>query len=73
MSTAMAIEAMQPSDWADVRRIYAEALAAGVAAFMRKPPLWKDWDAGHLPIGRLVARRQAMIVGFAALSPVADT
>lgn len=73
MPSSITIEAMQAQDWADVRRIYADALANGVAAFMRKPPLWKDWDAGHLPIGRLVARRQAMIVGFAALSPVADT
>lgn len=70
---ALSIDPMQPHDWSEVRAIYAEGLATGIAAFMLKPPLWKAWDAGHLPFGRFVARHEGSIVGWAALGPVADT
>ena len=73
MTHPIVLEAMQPHDWAEVRRIYAEGLATGLAAFMRTPPLWKSWDAGHLPIGRLVARQGPGSLGWAALAPVAET
>lgn len=69
----IAIEPMQPADWSAVRAIYAEGLATGLAAFVRQPPLWKDWDAGHLALGRAVARDGRDIVGWAALAPVADS
>jgi phosphinothricin acetyltransferase len=64
---------MQPEDWPSVRQIYADGLATGIAAFMSMPPGWDSWDRGHLAIGRLVARHGVDIVGFAALSPTADT
>ena len=67
------VDAMARQDWAKVRAIYAEGLATGLAAFLVNPPIWKDWDAGHLPFGRLVARRERAIPGWAALAPVADT
>jgi phosphinothricin acetyltransferase len=67
------IEPMQPGDWREVRGIYAEGLATGLASFMRKPPLWKAWDAGQLPFGRLVARAEGTVLGWAALRSVADT
>lgn len=70
---SVTIEPMQQRDWGKVRAIYAEGLATGIAAFMTTPPLWKAWDAGHLPLGRIVARRDMEIVGWAALSPAADT
>ncbi|MEM9360836.1 MAG: hypothetical protein AAGB04_32090 [Pseudomonadota bacterium] len=73
---AYVIDPMQPSDWRSVRKIYAEGLATGVAAFMKTPPIWRDWNAGHLSIGRFVARKNCKdgpIVGWAALSPVPDT
>lgn len=73
MALDFTIEPMQRSDWGPVRAIYAEGLATGLAAFMASPPLWKSWDAGHLPVGRLVARHSGGVVGWAALSPVADT
>lgn len=73
MGPQFEIRALQQGDWAAVRTIYAEGLATGLAAFMLRPPLWKDWDARHLPIGRLVARRDATVLGWAALAPVADT
>ncbi|MEP4377909.1 MAG: hypothetical protein ABJ215_08330 [Alphaproteobacteria bacterium] len=68
------IENMQRGDWKDVRAIYGEGLATGLAAFMTSPPKWGTWNAAHLHIGRLVARRDdGRITGFAALSPVPDT
>ncbi|MEM7751138.1 MAG: hypothetical protein AAF346_22995 [Pseudomonadota bacterium] len=70
------IAPMQPPDWRSVRRIYAEGLATGLAAFMKTPPIWRDWNAGHLPIGRFIAHEKStsgQIIGWAALSPVPDT
>jgi phosphinothricin acetyltransferase len=65
---------MSERDWANVRRIYAEGLATGLAAFTTTPPGWKDWDAGHLALGRLVARSDdGAVSGFAAMAPVPDT
>lgn len=69
-----AIDDMKPDDWDQVRAIYREGLATGLAAFMTNPPSWKTWDAGHLTVGRLVARMDdGAIVGWSALAPVPDT
>lgn len=73
MDNEYTIDAMQPSDWAAVQSIYREGLATGLAAFMLTPLIWKDWDAGHLKVGRQVARRSGDILGWSALAPVADT
>ena len=73
MSTSFEIDLMARLDWAKARGIYAEGLATGLAAFLVHPPIWKVWDAGHLPFGRLVARQDRTILGWAALAPVADT
>ena len=68
------IDQMKRNDWAHVRAIYAEGLATGLAAFMSTPPGWEEWDAGHMTLGRLVARTDAnSIAGWAALAPVPDT
>ena len=68
------IETMTATDWPQVRDIYAEGLATGLAAFMSEPPDWPAWDAGHLEIARLVARDPSgRIAGWAALAPVPDT
>lgn len=65
---------MRRDDWKQVRDLYAEGLATGLAAFMTDPPRWEDWDAGHLDIGRLVARGvDGTVTGWAALAPVPDT
>lgn len=69
-----AIDDMRRDDWTQVRQIYREGLASGLAAFTLNPPTWKAWDAGHLPLGRLVARaRDRAVVGWSALAPVTDT
>lgn len=63
------IDTMTAGDWPDVRRIYEEALATGVATFETAAPSWEQWDAARLPHSRLVARRDA-VIACAALSPV---
>ena len=73
MVLSFSIDDMQRGDWARVRGVYAEGLATGLAAFMTTPPVWTVWDAGHLPVARLVARREDRVLGWAALARVADT
>lgn len=73
MSPDISIDPMAAGDWKRVKAIYAEGLATGIAAFRQTPPLWKDWHAGHLTVGRLVARSEGEIFGWAALAPVADS
>jgi L-amino acid N-acyltransferase YncA len=64
---------MQRRDWSQVRAIYGEGLATGLAAFMLTPPVWRVWDKGHLALGRTVARQDdGRIVGWSALAPVPD-
>lgn len=70
----VSIDDMHRDDWTQVRAIYGAGLATGLAAFMTAPPKWGSWNAGHLELGRLVARSDGgTITGFAALSPVPDT
>lgn len=66
------IEPMLPADWPAVRRIYAEGIATGRATFETELPEWEEWDAGHLPVPRLVARDAGAVVGWAALGPVSS-
>ena len=63
------IAAMQASDLSDVLRILAEGIATGVATLETAPPTAAAWDAGHLPVARLVARDGAEVIGWAALTP----
>jgi L-amino acid N-acyltransferase YncA len=61
-------------DWKEVKAILADGLATGLAAFRLTPPIWRDWDSGHLALGRLAARdSDGRMVGWAALSPAPDT
>lgn len=70
---AFVIEEMQRQDWRQVRAIYGEGLATGLAAFMLTPPVWKVWDTGHLALGRIVARdEKGAVLGWSALAPVPD-
>jgi L-amino acid N-acyltransferase YncA len=47
---------MRAEDWEPVRAIYLEGIATGNATFEVEAPSWEQWDAGHLPECRLVAR-----------------
>ncbi|MCI0349711.1 MAG: hypothetical protein L0Z53_09825 [Acidobacteriales bacterium] len=52
------------------RAIYMEGIATGQATLETEAPAWREWDAGHLPVCRLAARQQGVLLGWAALSPV---
>jgi phosphinothricin acetyltransferase len=68
-----AVDEMKAVDWEQVRAIYLEGIATGVATFETSAPSWEKWDAGHLRKPRLVARDEAgAILGWAALSSVSD-
>lgn len=66
----LAIEQMEPGDWAQVKAIYVEGIATGHATFETDAPSWEAWDASHLQCARLIARDGETISGWAALSPV---
>jgi phosphinothricin acetyltransferase len=66
------IESLRPADWAEVRAIYLQGIATGHATFEQDAPEWEKWDAGKLPVCRLVARSGERVVGWAALSPVSS-
>lgn len=66
------IEAMQPAHWEQIAAIYREGIATGQATFETRAPSWEQWHLGHLAFARLVARRNDLIVGWAALSPVSQ-
>jgi L-amino acid N-acyltransferase YncA len=63
------IETLAATDWPQVRAIYLEGIATGQATFQTTVPDWAEWDAGHLPQCRLVARAEKNVLGWAALSP----
>ena len=64
----MIVRELRPDDWPAVRAIYEEGIRSGDATFETEPPSWMVWDAAH-PSLRLVAERDAAVVGWAALSP----
>ena len=64
------IDQMSPADWEQVRSIIRQGIATGHTTFETVVPSWDKWDAGHLQIARLVARRGDRVLGWAALSPV---
>ena len=70
--SGVAIASMSPSDWDDVRRIYAEGIATGNATMETAPPPWESWDEAHRSDCRLVARDGARMLGWAALSRVSE-
>lgn len=66
------IDPMNISDWEQVRSIYLEGISTGHATFETEAPAWEKWEASHLPQGRLVARADNAVMGWAALSPVSS-
>lgn len=66
------IEPMRDSDWEAVRAIYVEGIATGDATFETAAPTWENWNRAHLDTPRLVARKDANLLGWAALSPVSS-
>src|SRR6185503_12968042 len=70
--TGIQIQSMQTQDWEEVATIYLEGIATGLATFETSAPSFRQWDEGHLPFARLVARRGGVVVGWAALSRVSQ-
>ncbi len=68
------ITPLLPDHWSQVKAIYAEGLATGLAAFTADTREWADWHDEHLEVGRFVAKTSdGRIAGWSALSPVPDT
>lgn len=64
---------MAADDWPAVAAVYEAGIATGHATFETSVPPWEDWDAGHLPDHRLVARAaDGAVAGWAAVAPVSD-
>ena len=64
------VRALRPSDWPDVRRIYAEGIATGVATFETTVPSRTALDAKWLPDHRWVAEIYGTVAGWTAAAPV---
>ena len=64
------VRALEPRDWADVRRIYAEGIATGNATFETEVPDRRTLDRTWLPLHRWVAELDGRVVGWAAATPV---
>jgi len=62
------VDNMTATDWPAVAAVYEAGLDLGT--FEDTVPSWEAWDASHLSVGRLVAREDDVVVGFAALGPV---
>jgi L-amino acid N-acyltransferase YncA len=67
---AVEIVRMSAAHWEQVRQIYVEGLATSQATFETEAPSWAKWEAGHLPLTRLVAISDDLVIGWAALSAV---
>jgi L-amino acid N-acyltransferase YncA len=67
---SIVVEAMRAENWADVVVIYRRGLDTGDASFETDVPSYEEWNGGHLPAPRLVARSGGRLLGWAALSPV---
>ncbi len=65
---------MTESDWSDVRRIYAEGIATGIATFERAPPdSWADFIKTKIADCCLVARdADGRAAAWAVLIPVSS-
>lgn len=65
---AVAVRALEPGDWAAVRRIYGEGIATGLATFETAVPSRASLDARWLPDHRWVAELDGEVVGWTAAS-----
>jgi phosphinothricin acetyltransferase len=66
----LVLRTLEPADWPEVERIYAEGIATRMATFETATPSWEDWDAAHLAAPRLVAVLEDGMAAWAVLSPV---
>jgi len=64
------IDLMSAEDWPSASEIYRQGIATGDATFATEPQDWEYWDKAHHNECRLVARQNAQVLGWAALSAV---
>src|SRR5688572_14274036 len=72
ISECIRIRNMYPGDWEQVKTIYQNGIATGIATFEESAPAWQRWNTEHLKFGRLVILKNNEIAGWTALSPVSD-
>lgn len=63
---------METRDWPEVRRIYAEGMATGLATFETEVPDQAVLEAKWLPGQRWVAELDGAVVGWAAITPISS-
>ncbi|MGW5440777.1 helix-turn-helix domain-containing GNAT family N-acetyltransferase [Nocardia asteroides] len=68
----VSIRALEPGDWSDVRRIYGEGIATGLATFETEVPSRAHLDKHWLPAHRWVAEIDGRVVGWTAAAPVSS-
>jgi len=66
------VRALEPGDWTDVRRIYAEGIATGHATFETEVPDRRTLDHDSLREHRWVAEVGGRVVGWATAGPVSS-
>lgn len=66
------VRALEPGDWAEVRRIYGEGIATGIATFETEVPTRAHLDKHWLPAHRWVAEIDGQVVGWTAACPVSS-
>ena len=69
-SHSVVIEPLSHDHWPAIRRLYADGIAAGNAAFKTETTARDAWDLGHLSDRRLVTRLDDAVIAWAALGPV---
>ncbi len=66
------IKPLTEDHWPEVKKIYEDGIATGMATFETEAPSWKEWDSSHTSHSRFVALSGPSILGWVALSPVSD-
>jgi phosphinothricin acetyltransferase len=67
VTASAVVRELREADWPAVCAIYEDGIRSG-ATFETEAPSWEAWDSAH-PELRLVAERDGVVVGWAALSP----
>src|SRR6185437_7010275 len=69
---AMNIEKLTEKHWPEVKAIYESGLATGNANFSHQVAGWQQWDNNHVKNCRLVMMEEDAVLGWAALTAIAD-